>query len=152
MNVLSLFAGLLTDVTGEIVAWLLGGPKTPAPEGRVPSLMPPSPGPARPPVRAAPAPALLPHELDDLNRLRCDRSILGRDAGQAIADGIRQRFPGHDDLTLGVIAADLYGYARAVELSLPGRCPDARFIVECFGLAAEDLTRLARTEEVPDGR
>jgi hypothetical protein len=118
------------------------GHQTPAPEPGHP------PEATSPPSVAAPAPALLPHELEDLNRLHRRRTPLGHNAGQVIADGLRQRFPQYDDAVLGAITTDLYGYARALELALSADCADARYVVDCLGLAAEELTHLARVEEV----
>jgi len=116
--------------------------KTPAPgKGREPTA-------AAPPDAATPAPVLLPHERDDLNTLYHTRSPFTASAGQVIADSLRQRFHWLDDHTLGVLTADLYEYARAMALSLPAQCPDAQYVAECIGLAAEHLTRLERMEEV----
>ena len=115
------------------------------------------PGPAhgRPP-RPAPAPARTPHEHAALARyaaLTTTAILPGHvHAGREIADGLRQRFPGTDDTTLGIIAMDLRGYATALDVGLPDPAQAMQALIDCLAIAAEDLTRLDRTQGVyPDG-
>ena len=113
---------------------------------------PPHAGAAEAP-RSAPVPGLTPHEaaaLDRYARLAGVAILPGHaHAAREIADGLRQRFPATDDTTLGVIAMDLRGYAVALSLGIPGTAHALQAIIDCLGLAAEDLTRLERTREVP---
>ena len=106
---------------------------------------------AVPPSRPTPAPGFTPEEtaiLDAIRRQRITTPPRGAYAGRIIADGLRERFPHLDDATLGLVALDLHGYAVAIWAGLPPNAGGLALIVDAFGLAAEDLTHLARLEEV----
>jgi len=111
----------------------------------------PVPGTASPPKRPAPAPGFYPHETAELQQLYRSRAAVpprGAYAAQIIADGLRERFPHHDDATLGLVTLDLHGYVVALACGLPSARDALLAITDAFGLAAEDLTRIARQEEV----
>jgi len=106
---------------------------------------------ASPPTRPTPAPGFTPEEtaiLDAIHRQRITTPPRGAYAGRIIADGLRERFPHLDDATLGLVALDLHGYAVAIWAGLPPGAGGLALIVDAFGLAAENLTHLARMEEV----
>ena len=71
-------------------------------------------------------------------------------AAHAIADGLRLRFPTLDDTTLGLITLDLFGYLRALATGLPDPAIALRGAADGFALAAEELTRLGRTDVTLD--
>ena len=134
-------------ITGLAIGrWMRrAAPRTPAPGNAPPR------GAVSPPSRPPPAPGLLPHEaaaLNGLYRARAAAPPRGAYAAQIIADGLRERFPGVDDTTLGLVALDLHGYAAALATGLPDPRAALRAIVDSIGLAAEDLTRFGRLEEV----
>lgn len=107
---------------------------------------PPAPGAAHGP---RPAPGPTPDEtatLAALYRARTHATPAACQAAQIIADGLRLRFPGLDDLTLGLIVLDLFGYTRALGLGLPDPVYALHAVMDGFGLAAEELTRLTRTD------
>lgn len=156
--------GLLAEAGGwhtgaEIIADEQARNQAPAPGNtRAPATSPvpgqqnPRPAHGQPPARPAPAPApaLTPHELAALDRyqhLTGVHVLPGHaSAAREIADGLRQRFPALDDTTLGVIAMDLRGYAVALAIGLPAAGQALQAVIDCYALAAEDLTRLDRTE------
>jgi len=141
------FLGFLTAAAGGVLLLRGRHPKTPAPG---PGAATP-PAAWQPPPRLPPAPALLPHEtaaLDALYRARVAAPPRGAYAAQIIADGLRERFPEVGDTTLGLVALDLHGYAVALATGLPDPRAALLAIVDSIGLAAEDLTRFGRLEEV----
>jgi hypothetical protein len=138
------------------------GPQTGAGAGQAPV-----PGTAPPPAAAlggpgrgdtlrgdtppGPAPALTPQETAALERLHRARAAIpprGAHAAREVADGLRERFPGLDDTTLGLVTLDLYGYVQAIAAAIPAPAGALQAITDVFGLAAEELTRLAREPEV----
>jgi hypothetical protein len=106
----------------------------------------PAPGAAHGP---RPAPGPTPGEtasLAALHQARAHATPQACQAAQVIADGLRLRFPGLDDLTLGLVVLDLFGYTRALALGLPDPVFALSAVMDGFGLAAEELTRLTRTD------
>jgi hypothetical protein len=96
-----------------------------------------------------PGPALNPDEAGILTALykgRAAAPAASVQAAQVIADGLRIRFPGVDDTTLGLVTLDLFGYVRALGLGLPDPLLALQSVLDGFGFAAEELTRLARNE------
>lgn len=108
------------------------------------------PGPAAP-QRALRAASPGPHPnrdeadlLDGIRRARMTASPMAVDNSRIIADGLRLRFPNLPDTTLGLALLDVSGYVNAALLS--GVPWGLQAISDSFALAAEELTRLARTE------
>jgi hypothetical protein len=137
----------LTAIGAAYIIGALRTPRTPAPGTGAAT----PPAARQPPPRLPPAPAINDYEaaaLDGLYRARVAVPPRGAYAAQIIADGLRERFPHLDDTTLGLVALDLHGYAVALATGLPDPRAALRAIVDSFGLAAEDLTRFGRLEEV----
>lgn len=104
------------------------------------------PGPAReyPPV-PGPVPTLKEREvLDAIARARVAAGPGAAHSAQVIADGLRLRFPALDDTTLGLVALELFGYARTLAMGLPDPLHALNATIDAFGLTAEELTRLTR--------
>jgi len=125
-----------------------GDGHAPVPEAATPPRADAAPGLPAHPVRAAPAPGFTPEETAILDELARDAPPGARNAGRDVADSLRHLTPGVDDATLGRIVFELHGYTLAAAIGIPDPNTAICIITDVFGLAAEDLTHLARMEEV----
>ena len=104
----------------------------------------------KPPAQSPPPGPRIPYRdaaaLTQLHRNRACASPAAAQAARIIADGLRIKFPRVNDTTLGLIALDLYGYIQALALGLPDPVFALHASAEAVGLAAEELTRLARLD------
>lgn len=124
----------------------------PAP-GPASAQVPPQPETDREPDSlVVPAPGLAPDEadfLDGMQDIRVHAQPGQTYAGQQVADSLRTRCPDLDDHTLGVITMELLGFVKALGCGLPDAEHALQVVMDSFALAAEELTRLARNDEVP---